>query len=171
MSANEAKSTQAWLEECEAFIETFHAPEKLTTACPGPSAVQRCTDELLTGAAEMARRRKMPMHIHLAETKAQAVHGAADLRQVAAQALGLNRCRWMPISRWRIRSGLKTTMSNCSRSEAQRRCTIRQAICASAAGLRKSGNFSPPASTLDWEPTARLPTTGKTCSMPCGWRR
>jgi 5-methylthioadenosine/S-adenosylhomocysteine deaminase len=75
MSAGEAKSTRAWLDECAEFIETFHAPEKLTTACPGPSAVQRCTDELLTGAAEMAAKRNLPMHIHLAETKAQAVQG------------------------------------------------------------------------------------------------
>ena len=75
MSANEAKTTKAWLEECETFIETFHAPEKLTTACPGPSAVQRCSDELLTGAAELARKRNLPLHIHLAETKAQAVMG------------------------------------------------------------------------------------------------
>jgi len=75
MSANESKSTEAWLEECEAFIETFHAPDKLTTACPGPSAVQRCSDELLTKSGEIARRRKLPMHIHLAETKAQALMG------------------------------------------------------------------------------------------------
>ncbi len=75
MSASEAKPTQAWLEDCEAFIDTFHAPEKLTTACPGPSAVQRCTDELLRKSAEMARRRNLPMHIHLAETKTQAVMG------------------------------------------------------------------------------------------------
>jgi len=75
MSASEARTTQAWLDECEAFIETFHAPEKLTTACPGPSAVQRCTDELLTQSAAMARKRNLPMHIHLAETKAQAVMG------------------------------------------------------------------------------------------------
>jgi 5-methylthioadenosine/S-adenosylhomocysteine deaminase len=75
MSAGEAKATSAWLGECEAFIETFHAPEKLTSACPGPSAVQRCTDELLIKSAEMARKRNLPMHIHLAETKAQAVMG------------------------------------------------------------------------------------------------
>src|ERR1043166_7114251 len=75
MSASEAKSAQAWLDECESFIETFHAPEKLTTACPGPSAVQRCSDELLKGCAEIARRRSLPMHIHLAETKAQQVQG------------------------------------------------------------------------------------------------
>jgi 5-methylthioadenosine/S-adenosylhomocysteine deaminase len=75
MSASEAKNTQAWLDECEEFIETFHAPEGLTTACPGPSAVQRCTDHLLEGAAQIAVKRNLPLHIHLAETKAQAVQG------------------------------------------------------------------------------------------------
>jgi len=75
MSASEAKSTQAWLDECEAFIETFNVPEKLTTACPGPSAVQRCSDELLIKSADLARKRNLPMHIHLAETKAQALMG------------------------------------------------------------------------------------------------
>jgi 5-methylthioadenosine/S-adenosylhomocysteine deaminase len=75
MSASEAKATQAWLDECAAFIDTFHHPEKLTVCCPGPSAVQRCTDELLTGAAELARKKNLPLHIHLAETKAQAVMG------------------------------------------------------------------------------------------------
>jgi 5-methylthioadenosine/S-adenosylhomocysteine deaminase len=75
MSANEKKNTKTWLDECAEFIETFHAPEKLTTACPGPSAVQRCTDELLTGAAAIAAKEKLPVHIHLAETKAQAVQG------------------------------------------------------------------------------------------------
>jgi len=75
MSASEAKSAKAWLEECAEFIEAFHAPAKLTTACPGPSAVQRCTDELLTGAAEMAAKRNLPLHMHVAETKAQAVQG------------------------------------------------------------------------------------------------
>ncbi|MBI2227566.1 MAG: amidohydrolase [Deltaproteobacteria bacterium] len=89
MSASEAKATQAWLDECEAFIDTFHAPEKLTTACPGPSAVQRCTDELLTGAAELAHKKNLPLHIHLAETKAQAVmgkqlYGTSLLRHLAS---------------------------------------------------------------------------------------
>jgi 5-methylthioadenosine/S-adenosylhomocysteine deaminase len=75
MSASEAKSTKAWLDDCAEFIETFHAPAQWTTACPGPSAVQRCTDELLSGAAEMAESGNLPLHIHLAETKAQAVQG------------------------------------------------------------------------------------------------
>jgi 5-methylthioadenosine/S-adenosylhomocysteine deaminase len=75
MSASEAKTTRAWLDECEEFVATFHAPEKLTTACPGPSAVQRCTDELLSGCAEISRQKNLPLHIHLAETKAQQVQG------------------------------------------------------------------------------------------------
>jgi len=75
MSASEAKTTRAWLDECEDFIATFHAPDKLTTACPGPSAVQRRTDELLQGCAEISRKKNLPLHIHLAETKAQQVQG------------------------------------------------------------------------------------------------
>ena len=75
MSASEAKATEAWLDDCGEFIDTFHDPDRLTTCCPGPSAVQRCSDELLQGAADIARKRKLPMHIHLAETKAQAVMG------------------------------------------------------------------------------------------------
>jgi 5-methylthioadenosine/S-adenosylhomocysteine deaminase len=77
MSASEAKSSGAWLDECAEFIDSFHAPEKLTTACPGPSAVQRCSDELLLGCADMARRRSLPLHIHLAETRAQQAQGDA----------------------------------------------------------------------------------------------
>src|SRR6185295_689249 len=75
MSASEAKTTQAWLDECEEFVATFHAPDKLTTACPGPSAVQRCSDGLLAGCAEISRKKNLPLHIHLAETKAQQVQG------------------------------------------------------------------------------------------------
>jgi 5-methylthioadenosine/S-adenosylhomocysteine deaminase len=83
MSASEAKATAIWLDECEAFIDTFHGPEKLTTACPGPSAVQRCTDELLIRSADLARQRDLPLHMHLAETKAQAVMG----REIYATSL------------------------------------------------------------------------------------
>jgi cytosine/adenosine deaminase-related metal-dependent hydrolase len=75
MTRSETADVQAWLEECEALISEHHAPEKLTICCPGPSAVQRCTDELLAGAAALARRRSLPLHIHLAETKAQKIMG------------------------------------------------------------------------------------------------
>jgi cytosine/adenosine deaminase-related metal-dependent hydrolase len=89
MSASETKSARAWLGDCEEFIDAFHSPAKLTTCCPGPSAVQRCSDALLRDAAEIARKRKLPMHIHLAETKAQAVmgkrlYGASLLKHLAS---------------------------------------------------------------------------------------
>ncbi|HWP57443.1 MAG TPA: amidohydrolase [Candidatus Acidoferrales bacterium] len=76
MTESETREARAWLEECEAFIEEFQDPEKLTTCCPGPSAVQRCSDELLRGAAELAKKKNLPLHLHLAETKAQQVMGA-----------------------------------------------------------------------------------------------
>jgi cytosine/adenosine deaminase-related metal-dependent hydrolase len=75
MTQSETQDTRTWLESCEAFISEYHDPDRLTTCCPGPSAVQRCTDKLLTGVAEMARRGKLPIHIHLAETFSQKVMG------------------------------------------------------------------------------------------------
>ena len=75
MSRSETRESRAWLEECESFISEYHDPEKRTICCPGPSGVQRCTDELLKGAAEISRRRKLPLHTHLAETKSQRVMG------------------------------------------------------------------------------------------------
>jgi 5-methylthioadenosine/S-adenosylhomocysteine deaminase len=92
MSMSEAKTTKTWLDDCEEFIDTFHDPDRLTICCPGPSAVQRCSDELLRGAAELARKKKLPMHIHLAETKAQAVtgkqlYGTSLLQHLASLAI------------------------------------------------------------------------------------
>lgn len=75
MSHSETRGAKSWLDECEAFIGEFHEPVKLTTCCPGPSAVQRCTDALLTGAAELSRRHDVPLHIHLAETRSQKLMG------------------------------------------------------------------------------------------------
>jgi 5-methylthioadenosine/S-adenosylhomocysteine deaminase len=75
MTQSETQDTRTLLELCEAFISEYHDPDRLTTCCPGPSAVQRCTDKLLTGVAEMARRGKLPIHIHLAETFSQKVMG------------------------------------------------------------------------------------------------
>lgn len=75
MSKAETKDTAAWLAEVEAFIEELHAPERLTTCCPGPSAVQRCTDALLEGTAALAENFDVPLHIHLAETRSQSLMG------------------------------------------------------------------------------------------------
>lgn len=88
MTQSETRETRAWLEECEAFIAEYDDPQKLTTCCPGPSAVQRCTDELLTGAAEISRRQNIPLHIHLAETKSQKIMGQRLYGRSLLQHLG-----------------------------------------------------------------------------------
>lgn len=75
MSQSETRKTHEWLDECKAFIAENHDPDRLTTCCPGPSAVQRCSDELLSGAAELSRHLKLPLHIHLAETRSQKLMG------------------------------------------------------------------------------------------------
>ena len=75
MTQAETKDTRGWLDEIEAFMSELHDPDRLTTCCPGPSAVQRCTDELLQGAAAISDRWGVPLHIHLAETKSQGLMG------------------------------------------------------------------------------------------------
>lgn len=75
MSRAETRETRAWLDECAAFIVELNEPEKLTTCCPGPSAVQRCTDELLRGTAELSQRFGVPLHLHLAESRSQQIMG------------------------------------------------------------------------------------------------
>jgi cytosine/adenosine deaminase-related metal-dependent hydrolase len=75
ITKSETQDAHRWLEICEKFIAEHHDPDRLTTCCPGPSAVQRCTDELLTGSADLARKKQLPIHIHLAETRSQMVMG------------------------------------------------------------------------------------------------
>lgn len=75
MTRAETKETRGWLDEIEAFMGELHDPDRLTTCCPGPSAVQRCTDELLQGAAAISERWGAPLHLHLAETRSQGVMG------------------------------------------------------------------------------------------------
>ncbi len=76
MTHAETRDTRAWLDDIESFIDELHDPEGLTTCCPGPSAVQRCTDALLQGVATISEERGLPLHIHLAETRPQALMGA-----------------------------------------------------------------------------------------------
>jgi|SRR5437660_3141687 len=140
MSVSEAKGIETWLEDCEKFIETFHDPDSLTTCCPGPSAVQRCSDELLQGAADIARRRKLPMHIHLAETKAQAVMGKRlygtsllqhlDSLGVLGPNLSLAHSVW-------IEPAARAFCQERSDAGSQ----SRQAICVSVAGWRRFVSF------------------------------
>ena len=66
----------AW-PEWEAFtrraVERFHRPDEGISICPAPSGPQRCTDEMLAGCAALADELDLAIHIHVLETRMQAV--------------------------------------------------------------------------------------------------
>jgi cytosine/adenosine deaminase-related metal-dependent hydrolase len=65
--------------ESEAFLRAavarFHRPNEGISICPAPSGPQRCTDELLAGTAALADELDLPIHIHVLETRMQALSG------------------------------------------------------------------------------------------------
>jgi len=56
-------------------VERFHRPDEGIAICPAPSGPQRCTDELLAGTAALADELDLAIHIHVLETRMQAVSG------------------------------------------------------------------------------------------------
>jgi 5-methylthioadenosine/S-adenosylhomocysteine deaminase len=66
---------------CEAAFEQLHRPNEGLRYVVAPSAPQRCTPELLQQSAEMARVHDTAFHIHLLETRLQAVAGKAFFGQ------------------------------------------------------------------------------------------
>jgi 5-methylthioadenosine/S-adenosylhomocysteine deaminase len=56
-------------------VERFHAPDEGISIGLGPSGPQRCTDEMLSGCAALADELGLPIHIHVLETRMQAVTG------------------------------------------------------------------------------------------------
>jgi 5-methylthioadenosine/S-adenosylhomocysteine deaminase len=56
-------------------VEKFHRPDDGISICPGPSGPQRCTDAMLIGCAQLAEELDVPIHIHVLETRMQAVSG------------------------------------------------------------------------------------------------
>jgi 5-methylthioadenosine/S-adenosylhomocysteine deaminase len=74
----EREKPPSW-EETEAFVrhavERFHRPDEGISICPAPSGPQRCTDELLAGTAALADELDLAVHIHVLETRMQALSG------------------------------------------------------------------------------------------------
>jgi len=56
-------------------VERFHRPEEGISICPAPSGPQRCTDEMLAGCAALADELDLVVHIHVLETRMQALSG------------------------------------------------------------------------------------------------
>jgi 5-methylthioadenosine/S-adenosylhomocysteine deaminase len=76
VSRLEADRPPSW-DEWERFVREavarFHRPDEGISICPGPSGPQRCTDEMLAGCAALAEELDLVMHIHVLETRMQAV--------------------------------------------------------------------------------------------------
>jgi 5-methylthioadenosine/S-adenosylhomocysteine deaminase len=74
----ERERPPAW-SELEAFtrraVEKYHRPDEGISICPAPSGPQRCTDEMLAGVAALAEELDLMVHIHVLETRMQAVSG------------------------------------------------------------------------------------------------
>lgn len=68
-------STDEYMEYSLAAIERFHRPEAGLRYVLAPSGPQRCTDDLLSRAAELCQQRDIELHIHVVETKMQALTG------------------------------------------------------------------------------------------------
>jgi cytosine/adenosine deaminase-related metal-dependent hydrolase len=65
--------------EWEAFarraVERYHRPDEGITVGLGPSGPQRCTDEMLAACAKLADELDLTIHIHVLETRMQALSG------------------------------------------------------------------------------------------------
>jgi 5-methylthioadenosine/S-adenosylhomocysteine deaminase len=56
-------------------VERFHRPDEGISISLGPSGPQRCSDEMLAGCAALAAELDLVIHIHVLETRMQAVSG------------------------------------------------------------------------------------------------
>jgi cytosine/adenosine deaminase-related metal-dependent hydrolase len=56
-------------------VQEFHRPEEGISIGLGPSGPQRCSDEMLAGCASLADELDLAIHIHVLETRMQALSG------------------------------------------------------------------------------------------------
>jgi 5-methylthioadenosine/S-adenosylhomocysteine deaminase len=73
LEADRPPSWAEWERFVRDAVERFHRPDEGISICPGPSGPQRCTDEMLVGCAALAEELDLVMHIHVLETRMQAV--------------------------------------------------------------------------------------------------
>lgn len=73
--AERRTSTEEYLAFSEEALDRFHGRAGRLRYVVAPSGPQRCSDELLVAAAELSERHATAYHIHVLETKLQAVTG------------------------------------------------------------------------------------------------
>ena len=64
-----------WERFARSAVDRFHRPEEGISIGLAPSGPQRCSDELLSGCAELADELDLAIHIHVLETRMQALSG------------------------------------------------------------------------------------------------
>ena len=64
-----------WEEFARLAVRRYHRPDQGISICIAPSGPQRCTDTMLSGCAALADELDVPIHIHVLETRMQAVSG------------------------------------------------------------------------------------------------
>lgn len=74
-SSGGQRAASYYLDICKAAFADLHRPDDGARFVVAPSAPQRCSEQLLTGAAELAEANDSPLHIHLLETRVQALAG------------------------------------------------------------------------------------------------
>jgi len=75
LEAERPPSWDEWQRFCREAVERFHRPDEGISIALGPSGPQRCTDEMLAGCAALADELDLVIHIHVLETRMQAVSG------------------------------------------------------------------------------------------------
>jgi 5-methylthioadenosine/S-adenosylhomocysteine deaminase len=80
-------TTEDYLELCREAIRRFDDPGGRLRYVIAPSAPQRCTTELLTASMELAEQHDTSYHIHVLETKTQAVTGQEHYQRTLVRYL------------------------------------------------------------------------------------
>jgi cytosine/adenosine deaminase-related metal-dependent hydrolase len=75
LEADKPPSWDEWERFCRDAVSRFHRPDEGISIGLGPSGPQRCTDEMLAGCAALADELDLAIHIHVLETRMQAVSG------------------------------------------------------------------------------------------------
>ena len=75
LEAERPPSWPEWERLARNAVERFHRPDEGIAIGLGPSGPQRCTDELLAGCAALADELDLQVHIHVLETRMQALSG------------------------------------------------------------------------------------------------
>ena len=64
-----------WESVARRAVERFHRPDEGISIALGPSGPQRCTDTMLQGSTALAEELDLAIHIHVLETRMQALSG------------------------------------------------------------------------------------------------